>query len=290
MSTSLTEGYLKEAAILTRAVEAVFRKLIRLLMGRISLTRLQELVRLIFVQEAEAFLERETPGKNVPMTKLALLTGLDTRTLGKVKQDSAKGVPVHETQRFLREITPECSVLDYWQVNPRYLDNENNPLKLRVKGDSPSFDSLIAETLSSRGVTSNSILERLKASRAIEFDPETQTVEMLDKRYFPFNQNDGLATLEIGLISTRNLLDTIGHNLIANEHKKPSFFHRSTWTNRLPLQKRNQLRSVIRSLLTASEEKVTEILAEFEEEETAEDQVTAGVGLFYFEESSLVEE
>ena len=39
----------QEAAILTRAVENVFRKLIRFLVGRISLVRLQEMIRYIYV-------------------------------------------------------------------------------------------------------------------------------------------------------------------------------------------------------------------------------------------------
>ena len=59
-----------EAAILTLAVENVFRKLIRFLVGRISLVRLQEMIRYVYVEEAEKNLRAENPGKNVPMTKL----------------------------------------------------------------------------------------------------------------------------------------------------------------------------------------------------------------------------
>ena len=76
----------QEAAMLTRAVENVFRKLIRFLVGRISLVRLQEMIRYIYVEEAEKNLRAENPGKNVPMTRLALVTGLDTRTLVQIRK------------------------------------------------------------------------------------------------------------------------------------------------------------------------------------------------------------
>ena len=49
MSVSLEDGPLKEAAIFTRAVENVFRKLIRLLLGRMTLVKLQEMIRCILI-------------------------------------------------------------------------------------------------------------------------------------------------------------------------------------------------------------------------------------------------
>ena len=78
-------AHLPDVAILTRAVENVFRKLIRMLVGKISLKKLQEMVQVIFVEEAEAKLQKERPGKNVPLSTLAVVTGFDTRTLTKIK-------------------------------------------------------------------------------------------------------------------------------------------------------------------------------------------------------------
>jgi hypothetical protein len=245
------------------------------------------LTRLVFVEEAEEFLKRENPGKNVPMTKLALLTGLDTRTLGKVRGENQAVIPVHEQNRFVRDITPECSVLDFWQVNPEYLDNENRPLDLPVRGKKPSFESLISQTITSRGITLNSLLERLKLSRSIAIDEKRQVVRMLDGRYWPFQHDDDKKLLEIGLISTSNLVDTVGHNLHAMDGSDEPFFHRSTWTTRLPALRRSELRKAIRKLLTLSEQEVTKLLGRMEDVEEHDDQITAGVGIFYFEEEHL---
>ena len=84
MYTSIKEDS-GDVAILTLAVENVFRKLIRLLIGKISLKKLQEMIQVIFVEEAEANLKKERPGKNVALSTLAVITGIDTRTLTRIK-------------------------------------------------------------------------------------------------------------------------------------------------------------------------------------------------------------
>jgi hypothetical protein len=284
VNAKVSDSHLKEAAVLTRAVENVMRRFVRLLIGRMSLVRFQELVRIVFVQEAEAFLRREKPGKNIPMTKLALLTGLDTRTLGKVKGENEDGVPVHEKPQFLKDITPECSVLDFWQVNPDYIDNDSIPLELPLQGKKPSFESLMSQTITSRGITVSSLLERLRVSGSIEIDADRNVVRMLDGRYWPFQQDDDKKLIEIGLLSTSNLVDTVNHNLSAMGGGVDPFFHRSTWSTRMQLENAGQLRNSMRKLLTASEQEVTKLLAELEDVEERENQITAGVGIFYFEE------
>jgi len=48
-----SEPDLRDVAILTRAVENAFRKMIRLLIGKMSLKKLQEMIQIIFVEETE---------------------------------------------------------------------------------------------------------------------------------------------------------------------------------------------------------------------------------------------
>ena len=86
MSTN-PEKPMNNAAVLTRGIERVMRKLIRFLIGKISLVRLQEMIRFIYVEESERKVQKERPGRDVPLTKLAVLTGLDTRTLAKIRND-----------------------------------------------------------------------------------------------------------------------------------------------------------------------------------------------------------
>ena len=106
---TVSESRFKEADLLARAVENVLRKLIRVLVGRITLVKLQEMIRFIYVDETEKKLKSERPGKNVPLTRLALNTGLDTRTLTRVRE-KLYGEEKPYGSQFLAELTPESAV------------------------------------------------------------------------------------------------------------------------------------------------------------------------------------
>ena len=287
MSLNMEEGPLKEAAIFTRAVENVFRKLIRLLLGRMTLIKLQEMIRIVYIEEAEQKLKRERPGKNVALTKLGLLTGLDTRTLNRILEEREPSQAVHEGNKFLREITPECSVLDYWSSNSKYLDTTNSkPLVLAMKGQHPSFESLMKATLKTRGITANSLVERLIESKSVEFNPETQTIKLLNSQFLPLKMQGAYGSLELGLAAVGNLVETIVHNLDSLDETGDSFFQRSNWTHRLEVTNLAKFRAGMRHLLSHAERDAVSLLSKYEEDDIGSDQMTAGVGLFYFEEET----
>jgi len=286
MSTSITAGS-GDVAILTIAVENVFRKLVRLLIGKMSLKKLQEMIQVIFIEEAEAKLQREKPGRNVALSTLAVVTGFDTRTLTRIKSQKSYLKPFHEEKRFLREITPECSVLDIWESSEAYTDPKTSkPRVLALAGPKPSFESLIHDANSTRGVTVKSFLQRLEASKSIVVDKTNDTVRMIDKRYTPFGSEIQTENARIGMAAVGNLVDTIAHNLTAPADNGESFYQRGCWTNRLDRKDCRRLREVIKKFLVETDEKAREILKPFEQPMTSNDQVTAGVSLFYFEEES----
>ena len=226
MVTSIKDD-LGDVAILTLAVENVFRNLIRLLIGKISLKKLQEMIQVIFVEEAEANLKREKPGKNVPLSTLAVLTGIDTRTLTRVKSSESYLKPFHEEKRFLREITPECSVLDVWESSETYKNpTTGKPEKLSISGPRPSFESFISDSNSTRGVTTKSFLQRLEMSSSIIVDKQENTVQMIDKRYTPLGSEAQTENARIGMAAVGNLVETVEHNLLAPTQNGESFYQR----------------------------------------------------------------
>jgi hypothetical protein len=276
---------LADVAILTRAVENVFRKLIRLLIGKISLKKLQEMIQVIFVEEAEATLKLETPGKNVALSTLAVVTGIDTRTLVKIKARDSYLKPFYEEKRFLSEITPECSVLDVWESNAKYSDPKSGkPIELPIKGREPSFESLIADSNSTRGVTVKSFLQRLEASNSIVVNKTDNTVCMIDKRYTPFGSEDQTEQVRVGMAAVGNLVDTITHNLNAPSQGLEPFYQRGCWTHRLDKDERTKLRGLVKKFLVKSDERARKIIKPFEQDMASKEQITAGVSLFYFEE------
>jgi len=280
-----SESNLPDVAILTRAIENVFRKLIRMLVGKISLKKLQEMVQVIFVEEAEAMLQKERPGKNVPLSTLAIVSGFDTRTLTRIKSRENYLKPFHQAQRFLSEITPECSVLDVWESSPKYRDDETGkPMVLPVKGGNVSFETLIGDSNSTRGVTITSFLRRLQASKSIVVDQANKQVRMIDKRYTPFDTADQTENARIGMAAVGNLVDTITHNLKAPQLGQESFYQQGCWTNRLNREDTEELRRVVKNFLSHTDEAARAVLKPYEQDIIASDQVTAGVSMFYFEE------
>jgi len=281
---------LPDVAILTRAVENVFRKLVRLLLGKISLKKLQEMMQVIFVEEAEARLQRDKPGKNIPMSTLAVMTGFDTRMLTKIRARDNYMRPFHQAKRFLREITPECSVLDVWESSSRYRDSETlKPMALPLKGPSPSFESLVNEASSTRGVTAKSFLQRLQESQSVVVDGSGETVRMIDKRYTPFGFRYQTENVRIGMAAVGNLVDTIAHNLSASPESGESFYQRGCWSNRLRTQDVPKLRKLIRDFLLETDQKARSIIRPFEQEMVDGEQLTAGISVFYFEEHPITD-
>jgi hypothetical protein len=281
------EANLPDVAILTRAVESVFRKLIRLLLGKISLKKLQEMIQVIFVEEAEAKLRLESPGKNVPLSTLAVITGFDTRTLTKIKAKDSYLKPFHEEQRFLNEITPECSVLDVWGSISKYQDAKTGkPRVLPIKGSKISFESLIGDSNSTRGVTIASFLHRLEASHSIVVDKANNRVQMIDKSYTPFGSEDQTEHARVGMAAVGNLVETIAHNLDASGEGAEPFYQKGWWTHRLNRADHAKFRKAVRKFLSVTDEKAHQLIRRFEQEEVSNDQVTAGMSMFYFEEAS----
>ena len=282
-----SEAILGDVAILTRAVENVFRKLIRLLIGKMSLKKLQEMIQIIFVEEAEAKLRLETPGKNVPLSTLAVVTGFDTRTLTKIKGKESYLKPFFEEKRFLSEITPECSVLDVWESSSKYRDSKSGkPKILAIRGSKASFESLIGDSNSTRGVTVTSFLQRLEASKSVVVDKAKNTVQMIDKRYTPFESEDQTENVKIGMAAVGNLVDTIAYNLKASTQGRESFYQRGCWTNRLDKNESEKLRKLVKKFLLKTDERARKIMKPFEQDTVNNDQVTAGISMFYFEEES----
>ena len=92
-------GYerLNQADMLTRAVENVFRKLIRFLVGRMSLVKLQEMIRHIYVDEAERQLKKDVGERS------------NSNGAGRQAPDFAHPPPTHES---IQKRTPDEDILN----------------------------------------------------------------------------------------------------------------------------------------------------------------------------------
>ena len=269
-----------EAAILTRAVENVFRKLIRFLVGRISLVRLQEMIRYIYVEEAENRLRAENPGKNVPLTKLALVTGLDTRALVRVRQRLESGSQQYR-QQFLAELTPESAIVEAW-VEQDGSPGAGTGSVLDYGSDQSAFEKLVRSTIPGRGITTQSIIERLVATKSVRQDREKRTLQRVVDRFSPYLSGDEPNMVNAALSAISNLISTIEHNMKSAREEK--FFQRQSWTFRLDPGDRETFRRVVRESLERCKAMAEADMAPWEREAYGPEMVTAGVGFYYFED------
>ena len=272
----VTEARLQEADLLARAVENVFRKLIRFLVGRISLVKLQEMIRFIYIDETEKKLKAENPGKNVPLTRLALNTGLDTRTLTRVREQLYQGDPQYQPQ-FLAQLTPESAVVEAWSG----LKGESSVLN--YGSEDAEFEKLVRRTISTRGITIQSIIKRLVDTRSIEQDKENRQLKLLVDHFSPYLSDDEPNIINAAFSAIANLISTIEYNVGSKTDER--MFQRQAWTFRLSPADRERFRQAMREMLEQYEEDSMQTIEPWEVERYGSNLVTAGVGFYYFEES-----
>ncbi len=275
----------QESAVLTRGVENVCRKLIRFLIGRISLVKLQEIIKFIYIEEIENKLQKENPRKNIPLTQFALLSGVDTRTLTKVRNSKKYRQPLHQESNFLEEITPGASILDTWCSKPPYVNESSGlPKTLTVSGGTESFEALFNESAKSRGITYKSLLKRLAESGSVSLNKDSNQVTLMTNSYLPAGSNDDLGAIEMGFSALGNMVDTVTHNIRSLESGNDRLYQRGAWTYRLNVKNRDNLKSQLKKLLEETDSKARVLIKKQEENFASSDQITAGISLFYFEE------
>ncbi len=276
---------LREISILIRAFELVFRKLIRLLIGKISLKKIQEMIQIVFIEEAEAKLKQQKPGQNVALADLAMLADIDTRTVKRARSYSALSTPLYEDSTFLNELIPEICVLDTWVSVSKYHDPDTGkPKSLKITGPDDSFESLVRESTTTNGISVNHFLKHLAESKSIKILPGGQEVQMIKVQYTPFASTNETTSLKVGLAVVSNLLDTITHNILAPAQGDGAFYQRGCWTTRLNCEDRRKLRAMTKKFLSKSDEKARKLIGRYERELASKEQVTAGISMFYFEE------
>ena len=273
---NISEARLQEADLLARAVENVFRKLIRFLVGRISLVRLQEMIRFIYIDEAEKMLRAKRPGQNVPLTQLALHTGLDTRTLTRVREKLYMGEPQYET-KVLSELTPESAVVEAWASGP----GRRKVFTYGKEGE--GFEKLVRSTIPTRGITIQSIIKRLVDTRSVEQDKDKRTLRLLVDHFSPYLSDDEPNIINAAFSAIANLISTIEFNVKAAAGDE-RLFQRQAWTFRLSPGDRDGFRSGMRELLEEYEKRAMREIEPWEQKRYGKNLLTAGIGLYYFEE------
>ncbi len=166
--------------------ELFMRPIIRiLLLFRVSLPAFIALVKKLYLEEAKQALEHRKEDVSVP--KLAFEAGCTD--IGLVS-DFIKGrrttvADIGDLPRYgaARDAVPVLSlegiILDRWQSDPLYRDEQGRPVTLPVRGPAGrSFDGLVRRCVSGR-MSYGPILETLKQAGAIDHNTDTDEVTLM---------------------------------------------------------------------------------------------------------------
>jgi hypothetical protein len=212
-----------DAKSITHFLSQIFRKVVRLVIGTVSLPALYDILKTIYVEEAQKKLDRD--GGKPTKSAIALMTGLDTRVVSSLMDQQLRGTIEGQS------VNPENALIDMWTSDPFFLDPETgNPARLPIVGKGRTFQTLVLRSIG-RNITVKTVIGRLQASDNLKVVQEdVEKVELLSKIYSPISSDRAKQT-EVGLIEASRVLSAVIHNMRADaETRVPQ---QGRWTYRL---------------------------------------------------------
>ncbi len=269
-----------DAKSITHFLSQVFRKVIRLVIGTVSLPALYDILKTIYVEEAQKKLERD--GGKPTKSAIALMTGLDTRVVSSLMDENAQGTTESQS------VNPENALIDMWTSDPFFLDPETGePADLPIAGRGKTFQGLVLKSIG-RNITVKTVMDRLLAWGSIRVNHgDIDTVELVSRTYLPLS-DDRIKHTEIGLLEASRILGAVVHNM--NSEPETRVPQQGRWTYRLDPQRYKEFRKKARNLLDKQIKEGESLLEEFEEPTKVPGQITVGIGWYQWGDHEPVEE
>ncbi|MBT8049487.1 MAG: hypothetical protein HKN57_04080 [Xanthomonadales bacterium] len=269
-----------DAKAITHILSRVFRKVVRLVIGSVSLPALTEILKAIYVEEAERKLIRE--GSKPTKSAIALMTGLDTRVVSSLTAQSL------DTTIQSQSINPENTLIDMWNSDPFFHDPKTGkPARLPIVGRGRTFQTLVLRAIG-RNITVKTVISRLQASGNIKvIRADVEEVELISIFYSPVSTDRAKQT-EVGLIEASRVLSAVIHNMSSDP--KVRVPQQGRWTYRLDPENYKEFRKRVRELLGRQIKEGESLLEEFEEAAKEPGQITVGIGWYQWSDHEPEEE
>jgi hypothetical protein len=269
-----------DAKTITHFLSRIFRKVVRLVIGSVSLPALYDILKAIYVDEAQKKLTRE--GSKPTKSAIALMTGLDTRVVSTVLVQNLDSTMQNQN------VNPENALLAYWSTDPFFKDPvTGKPAALPISGRGKTFQGLVLKAIG-RNITVKTVMDRLLAWGSIRVNRgDTDTVELISITYLPLS-DDRVKHTEIGLLEASRVLGAVIHNM--NPDREFRVPQQGRWTYRLNPDRYKEFRGKARNLLEKQIKEGESLLEEFEEATKQPGQLTVGIGWYQWGDHEPVEE
>ena len=275
-SLRLTDDSKSIAYLLSR----LFSKVVRLVIGTVSLPVLVDILKAIYVDEAKKKLQRE--GSKPTMSALALMTGLDTRVVSQVLNQNLEATIQNQN------VNPEHALIDMWSSDPYFVNPDTGQAaRLPIGGKGRTFQTLVLRSIG-RNITVKTVIDRLLNSGNIRLIPgDLEKVELLSMFYSPISDDKAKQT-EVGFVEASRVLTAVIHNMRATaELRVPQ---QGRWTYRLTADRYKDFRVRTRKLLEKQIKEGEALLEEFEEPKKQAGQITVGIGWYQWSDHEPEEE
>ncbi len=269
-----------DSKLIAHFLSRVFRKVVRLVIGTVSLPALVDILKAIYVEEAEKKLIRE--GAKPTKSALALMTGMDTRVVTQVLEQNLDSTIQNQS------VNPENALIDMWSSDPYFQDSESGlPSLLPIAGKGKTFQGLVLRSIG-RNITVKTVMDRLLNGGSIKVHTgEVESVELVSRTYLPIS-NDRIKHTEIAFLEASRVLGAVIHNMnSAPEVRVPQ---QGRWTYRLSPDQLNEFRNQARILLEKQIKEGEALLEKFEEPKKQPGQITVGFGWYQWSDHEPVEE
>ena len=107
---------------------------------------------------------------------------------------------------------------------------------------------------------------------------------MISRYYFPLS-GAKYEMVDVGMFAAANLLRTVQHNVDNRNDPEKRLIQQQRWSTSIPLSKYTELKQTIEQLMRNQIDEAMDKIESFEEDDSKEEMVTAGVGFYYFKPS-----
>ncbi len=258
-------------------IRTCMRPLVRILVKqKVEFNSFQNLVRELFVEEAEKHIENTTENSRGKISSIAYQTGLDRREVSKIlKQQSSESDWVEHNR------SRESNILDHWYSHPPFCEKPGKPVALKRSGKGLSFETLTQKF--GKNISHGPILEAFLESECIEI--KDGLVHLIDRSFTP-KLSTNPTKIEVAANSIKRLTATIEHNF---ENDLDLNFQRNLFSIKIPKQHKQQFKDEISALMRHHYHHT--FIPEFESIEKKYASINVpktesriGLGFFYFED------
>jgi hypothetical protein len=261
---------------LISAYRQIMAPLVRILLKNgVSYGEFAEVLKNVFVEVAERDLDM--PGRRPSQARVAILTGLTRKEVAKQKATIERGDLVETSN--LNRVT---RVLEAWHTDQEYTGAYGLPIELsfEASGSRPSFSTLVKRH--SGDMAPRAMLDELLRVNAVEMLP-SGFIRVLMRAYIPQSLHPD-ALERLGTV-VKNFVTTYEFNMEHNISGATRFERVVYADNGLPVELMDAFDKLIR-------DKGFQLLVELDnwfsaqesksEEQSAEQRVNTGVGIYHF--------